>query len=335
MILIAFGTRPEWLKLQSIVDLLSIKNIPFKLLFTGQHTDIVPNIKYNIDYNLKTNLSTGNRLGDITSSILTQLDIVNWNEITKVIVQGDTSSSFSVALGAFYRGKEIVHIEAGLRTSNTNDPFPEEFNRRAIDSMSKYLFCPTEESYIRLTKEYPETYNKIIKNTGNTIIDILPNFEVTYNDFILLTLHRRENWDNIENLLHILASLCKLKIAYFTHPSVKHKLIGKEFGEIQILDPVSHYDFCKALSCCKYVITDSGGVQEEATFYKKKIILCRNDSERKETEAIHAIVGDSSNLDIFSLHMAVMDLENNPEYFGHNPFGDGKAAEKIVDTLVL
>lgn len=324
MLLIAYGTRPEYIKLKPLMKVL---NIPFRTLFTGQHEDIV-----NGEADIIIDLMTGdNRLDDITCSIL-RLDYL-FEGVDHVLVQGDTTTAFSVALAAFHRRIPVIHLEAGLRTHDIECPYPEEFNRTAIDKMSDLLFCATTGNLDNLLREgiAPEK----IFVTGNTgldnLVDIIPENGCT----VFCTLHRRENLSIIKEWFSVISGLADTYKEYNfiipLHPNPAVQEAKQYLGDnIEILEPISHESSLFLLRKCLCVITDSGGVQEEASFLNKRVFVCRRLTERTEC------VGNTS-----ILCRSPEELNKNFRRFltplcyeKHIcPYGDGHASERIVRIL--
>ena len=189
--LIAFGTRPEWIKLKPVMDVFERNNLPFKTLFSGQHVDLLPSEVINsVNYKLKI-VDGENRLDSIVGSVMNSSEI--WDkDITHVMIQGDTTSAFVIALSAFHRKLKVVHLEAGLRTNNVWDPYPEEFNRQAIARLTDIHLCPTKLSKENLLKENVPGRIEIV---GNTVLDNLNNLKTKFTNKVVVTMHRRENHD--------------------------------------------------------------------------------------------------------------------------------------------
>ena len=192
--LIAFGTRPEWIKLKPVIDIFNEKGIAYKTLFSGQHVDLLPKeVIESVDLKLKIN-DGQNRLDSIVGSVMVDAGI--WDkDITHVMIQGDTTSAFAIALAGFHRKLKVVHLEAGLRTYNIWDPYPEEFNRQAISRLADLHLCPTELSSIYLSNEKVAGKIEVV---GNTVLDNLRDIETEYTNKVVVTMHRRENHEIID-----------------------------------------------------------------------------------------------------------------------------------------
>lgn len=331
MLLIAFGTRPEWLKIRPVVDAIEGK-IPYRLLFTGQHADLIDptikNYKYR-ELNISNDISP-NRLDSIVCSIMSQID-EHLDGITHVMVQGDTTTVFAVGLACFHRNVRVIHLEAGLRTYDNQHPYPEEFNRQAVGCIADIHLCATELAANNLRKENKGGEIHIV---GNTVLDNLRGHQADGDKNILVTMHRRENHERIEEWFDALNSLAS-KHKNFSwiipiHPNPNILKHHRKIKNLEICDPLEHRDLLSILKRCRLVITDSGGIQEEAAFFKKPCIVCREKTERSEG------IGDFSWLcqdpdqleDLFEIllnHKIDESLEC--------PYGDGYASEKTLKIL--
>mgnify|MGYP005812532845 CR=1 FL=1 len=336
MILVSYGTRPEIIKLFPIIKELQKRNIEFKTLFTGQHLNLIKQFSHLVpvpDFYIKDSFKKEQSLTSLTSSLIREVGkILNKNMFDCVVVQGDTQSTFSVGLSAFYNKIRIAHVEAGLRTYNLESPFPEEANRTMLSRIVNFNFTPTKEASDNLLKEG----NENIYQVGNTIMDSCKYFDfpITYEDFVLVTIHRRENFGKIKKIFYelnqVASRLKNLKFIFPMHlnPNVqKHKKLLTE-KNIDIVEPLKYENFLKLVSRCRFIITDSGGIQEEACYYRKKVLIARDNTERPE--------GVESGL----LKVVATNLVENylwayemPVYAGKQIYGDGNSAEKIVDVL--
>jgi len=330
MLLIAFGTRPEWIKIRPVVEAIR-GTIPYKLLFTGQHSSLVeitarefPHIKLEIEDSCDV------RLDSIVSSILNQIPADMYGA-THVMVQGDTTTVFAVALAAFHRQIPVIHLEAGLRTYNNQQPYPEEFNRQAVGSMADIHLCATELSKAYLRKESKQGRIEVV---GNTVLDDLPTGPVNETNEVLITMHRRENHENIErwfNEINFLAkNLSEYKFIFPMHPNpnvTKHKHI---LTDVEVRLPMKREDLLHTLRRCKYVITDSGGIQEEAAFYKKPCIVCRTVTERPEGLNHFSWLCKAPE-DLANHFYKIQNIKIDPSL--KCPYGDGEASKKILQIL--
>lgn len=326
MILICYGTRPEWIKVKPIIEAMKVEGLKFKTLFTGQHKDIIYDIA---DYNHDIEDISDNRLNNIFSSVL-NIDRKVFENITHIIVQGDTTSVVSLAMNAYHRGIKVIHLEAGLRTYDFENPFPEEMNRQIVGRIADINLCPTELNKQNLLKENTRGEIYVV---GNTVLDNIRDISTSYEDKVLVTLHRRENHDIIDKWFYEISKLAEvnrnIEFILPIHPNpnvIKHKDILRF---VNVVDPLKHSDLIKIMSKCKLIITDSGGIQEEGSFLNKKIIVCRKVTERPETLNINSFLcGEPSGLnEIFN---------NIIKYYkvsGECPYGDGYSAEKIVKIL--
>jgi UDP-N-acetylglucosamine 2-epimerase (non-hydrolysing) len=253
-------------------------------------------------------------------------------EFRGILVQGDTGSAFGCALAAFNRQIKIYYLEAGLRSRSLQHPFPEEGYRQMIARISNVNFAPTELSYSNLVNE---SVLGDINEVGNTVLDNLIDFgDPTYENFVLVTLHRRENhnlmsdWFTEINNLAIANSDLEFILPIHPNPNVqkwKHLLTN-----VNVVEPMEHTDMILHIKKCKFIISDSGGIQEEATFFNKKVIVCRETTERPEgigTGHLHLCKSPKDLKDLFGT------LKENSYICKPCPYGDGRAAEKIKKIL--
>ena len=299
-ILFILGTKPEAIKLSPVISECE-KKYKIKVCLTSQHEKIknILNLKNNKIIELNLNRDE-NGLSGLVGNVLCLLDknksIRSWKP-DLIIVHGDTVSSLCGAFYAFYEKIKLCHVESGLRTHNKHSPFPEECNRKIIDYMADIHFAVNEIGKNNLIKENLDK----IYTVGNTVIDVVKNninckFKhpildwVKNENFAVVTLHRRENWGkNINNMLSEISNFSnkyKYKILYFTNNNnnIKNK-VKKAFENnklIYISDALDSYDFHNILSKCSFVMTDSGGLQEESCFLEKPILILRNETERIE-----------------------------------------------------
>lgn len=325
-ILICLGTRPEWLKIKPITKVLDKKN--YDLFFTGQHEDLLNDINFDYKIEIKSNK---NRLDDIISSCMNNFPNVDYDY---VMVQGDTGSALGCALAAYNRKIKIIHLEAGLRTYDLENPYPEESYRQIISRISSINLCPTELSKTNLLNE--KVSGKIYV-VGNTVLDNLVHLKdnLSYGNQVLITLHRRENHDIMDEwfleLNKISVDYPNLEFILPIHPNPnvqKHKNLLNE--KIKVVNPLSHNELIDVLTKCKFVITDSGGIQEEATFFNKKSIVCRKTTERPEGINTGHLILCNETKDLNNLVYII-----NENYYIDNscPYGDGYSSEKIVKIL--
>lgn len=283
-LLICFGTRPEWLKIQSLLEHRdSLPQLLIQTLFTGQHQHLVT--RYSPTYSLGPIRASGRpRLNAIVSHILSSslvVQAISQNDL--VMVQGDTSSAFGIALASYHQGKPVIHLEAGLRTYEPI-PFPEEANRQMIARLASWHLCPTQANRNNLINENIESDSIYV--TGNTIIDILPPPSSPSGNKVLVTLHRRENLAQIAAWFQALAQLAQdhteLEFVWPMHPNPEiqqHRDLG---SHVNIVEPLQHLELLDLLQQSVLVITDSGGIQEEASYYHRKLVVCRSSTERPE-----------------------------------------------------
>lgn len=354
-----FGTRPEAIKMCPIVkELERRKNIESIVCLTGQHEDMLQQVMNIFNISAKYNLhimEKNQTLSMITIKILSRLEnIFDAEKPDMILVHGDTSSSFAGALAAFYRNILIGHVEAGLRTYNMNSPYPEEFNRQVVDLISDLYFAPTEGAKKNLLQE-GKNADKIYV-TGNTVIDAL---KTTVNDafqhdilkwcgknkLILLTTHRRENiGEAMENIFMAVNNITKkhqnVKVVYPVHknPQIR-ELAQKMFcGNINVMliEPLDVCTFHNIMNKSYLVLTDSGGIQEEAPSLGKPVLVMRDTTERPEGVAAGTLklIGTNENDIVREVeNLLVNKTEYEKMSKANNPYGDGHASEKIANVI--
>lgn len=325
-ILICLGTRPEWLKIKPLLNFLNKEE--YDLFFTGQHQDLLKDIKF--DYNVEI-INNKNRLDDIISSCMLNFPEEKYDY---VIVQGDTGSALGCAMASFNRKIKVVHLEAGLRTYDLENPYPEESYRQIISRISTINLCPTEISFENLKNEKINGLSFVV---GNTVLDnLLEKKQMSfYGKKVLVTLHRRENHDIMDlwfkSLNDISEKYNDLEFILPIHPNPnvsKHKKILNK--NIKVVDPLNHDDLVNLLLECKFVISDSGGIQEEATFLNKKTIVCRKTTERPEgINTGHLFLCDKPT----NLPNLVYKINEDCYINNECPYGDGQSSKRIVNIL--
>lgn len=357
-IAIVIGTRPEAIKLSPLIlEFKKYKNIEINILLTGQHKEMVTQVLeiFNIKENINLNIMKHNQtLIYLTTSILSGLeDFFVKKKINLVVVQGDTTSAFAASLVAFYFGIKVAHVEAGLRTNELDNPFPEEANRRMITQLASFHFAPTEKAIENLKSS---SASGIIKKTGNTVIDALmiiknrisntKKFALPSSEkLIFASIHRRENWgvkiESIADGLNMITEkYANIKIIIPMHKNQDvRKSIKKVLDnnpKVELLEPLNYIDLISTLMKSYIVLTDSGGIQEEAPSLGKPVLILRETTERSEAiEAGTAILVGTNAEDIFNSACQLIDDKELYEKMSKaiNPYGDGKASQKIVNTL--
>ena len=353
-IAIIMGTRPEIIKLSPIIKRLNSKNSV--VVFTGQHYDYDMSLRFMEDLGLrkpdysmrlkKLQNTTTDRATQIGEIILNLAKILSSIKPDTVLVQGDTNTVLAGAITGLKCGIPISHVEAGLRSYDWR--MPEEHNRIAVDHISEFLFAPTLNSQKILKNE--RVHGKIFV-TGNTSIDAveenIQNMEnkktlnLNVGDFALVTLHRAENVDTKESLSSIIDALLKsnIDLVFPVHPRTLNKL--KQFrlyekikkSNITLLPAVGYFDMLYLMKKCKFIISDSGGIQEEATSPKirKKVLVVRKTTDRIESveEGYSELVGTNTNAIVKAIKRN-MDAKIS---YHSNPYGTGNAGKKIIDIL--
>lgn len=329
MVLISFGTRPEYIKIKPIIKEMKKRHVPFKLLFTGQHVDLLSNVKDQDVIQLQ--IKDGpNRLDSIVSSIMNQ-DYI-FEDIGAVLVQGDTTSVFAIALAAFHRKIKVIHLEAGLRTYDKNNPYPEEFNRQAVSRIADIHLCPTSAAAFNLSQE---SVGGSVHIVGNTVLDNLTHLTPTKDNTVVITMHRRENHEKMGHWFKALDHIAKTfsheyRFILPIHPNPNVQKHRHLLEYIEVIDPVPYEEFLEILASCSYVITDSGGLQEETSFLGKHSIVCRKTTERPEGLGEFSALCPRPEL----LFEMFENMIRTPDPIGKCPYGDGKSAKRVVDILL-
>ena len=358
-IMVVFGTRPEAIKMCPLVnELKSRENIITKVCVTGQHRQMLDQVleafSVEPDYDLSI-MKDKQTLFDITTNILNRIrEVLETEKPDVVLVHGDTSTTFVTALACYYLQIPVGHVEAGLRTYNIYSPYPEEFNREAVGIISQYNFAPTEVSKDNLLREgkRPET----IFVTGNTVIDALKttvrddysNPELDWaadSRLILLTAHRRENLGEpmhsmFRAIRRIVDETPDVKVIYPIHmnPLVR-KAADEELGNsdrIRLIEPLDVLDFHNFMSRSYLILTDSGGIQEEAPSLGKPVLVMRDTTERPEGIAAGTLklVGTDEEVIYSEFKKLLTDKEEYEKMSkASNPYGDGFACKRIADVL--
>ena len=358
-IMLVFGTRPEAIKMCPLVnELKSRQNIKTIVCVTGQHRQmldmVLDTFKVVPDYDLSI-MKSGQTLFDITTNILNKIgEVLDEVKPDVVLVHGDTSTTFVTALACFYKQIAVGHVEAGLRTYNIYSPWPEEFNRQAVSIISKYNFAPTKLSKENLIREGKDANSIYI--TGNTAIDALkttvrenyshPELEwVKGSRLIMITAHRRENLGQpMHNMFRAIRRVMEehadIKAIYPIHMNpIVRQAAEEELGgcdRVRIIEPLEVLDFHNFLARSYMILTDSGGIQEEAPSLGKPVLVMRDTTERPE--GIEAgtlkLVGTEEETIYNNFKLLLEDeREYNAMAKASNPYGDGFACKRIADVL--
>lgn len=358
-IMVVFGTRPEAIKMCPLVkELKSRKKLETIVCVTGQHRQMLDQVLHVFDINPDYDLSImkdKQTLFDVTQNILEKTkELLEEVKPNVVLVHGDTSTTFVTALAAFYLQIPIGHVEAGLRTYDIYSPFPEEFNRQATGIIAKYHFAPTELSKQNLLNERKKESDIYV--TGNTAIDALKttvrdNYTHDVLDWvgdsklIMLTAHRRENLgEPLKNMFRAIKRIVDehedIKVIYPIHMNPLVRATANEIlsnsDRIKIIEPLDVLDFHNFLNKAYLILTDSGGIQEEAPSLRKPVLVMRDNTERPEgVEAgTLKLVGTDENVIYESFKQLLINKEEYDKMSkASNPYGDGFASKKIADIL--
>lgn len=358
-IMVVFGTRPEAIKMCPLVkELYKTEGFQTKVCITGQHKEMLDQVldlfSVSPDFNLNI-MKEGQTLFDITVLILEGMKrVLETERPDLVLVHGDTTTAFAASLAAFYLNIPYGHVEAGLRTYDLAAPYPEEYNRQAIGIGAKFHFSPTKTARDNLIKEGKPVESIFV--TGNTIIDALKlNIRDNYTHpvldwakdsrMILLTAHRRENlgaplYDIFHGIRRVLEEFGEVKVVYPIHlnPAIRKIAadVFKENPRVKIIEPLGVYDFHNIMYRAEFLLTDSGGIQEEASGLKKPVLVLRNTTERPEgieSGTLKLIGTKEENIYREFKRLLTDKDEYDSMSKASNPYGDGTACKQIVEIL--
>lgn len=369
-ILTVFGTRPEAIKMAPLVHALNNdERFDARCCVTAQHREMLDQVldlfQITPDYDLNI-MKAGQTLSDVTSRILIELKpVLEEFKPDVVLVHGDTATTFATALAAYYEQIAVGHVEAGLRTGNIYSPWPEEANRKLTGCLTTYHFAPTESSKSNLLKENIDNNNLYV--TGNTVIDALmlikqrietdADLNATLKaqfpfidqnkKLILVTGHRRESFGGgFERICSSLADIAKshpdCQIVYPVHlnPNVQEPVnrLLKGIDNIHLIEPQQYLPFVYLMDKAHVILTDSGGIQEEAPSLGKPVLVMRETTERPEAVDAGTVKLVGTNVELITKEMSQLLTDEdayNQMSRAHNPYGDGKACERILDALAL
>ena len=357
-ILVVVGTRPEAIKMAPVILALRAQPwVDLRVLATAQHRQMLDQVlgAFGIVPDLDLDVMQSNQqLADLTARLLEGLDAVLKTERPEaVLAQGDTTTVFATALACFYRGISFGHVEAGLRTGDVGNPFPEEFNRVVVGRMARWHFAPTTNASKNLLDEglTPEA----IHVTGNTVIDALHHISrnsvatqsasLPEGRMILVTAHRRENFGQpLRNIFNALREIVDERpdvcVVYPVHPNpnvsvLAHEILGCH-PRIRLCEPMEYVSFVAAMKSACLILTDSGGIQEEAPALGKPVLVLRNETERPEAieAGVAKLVGtDTRTIVDETLRLLDSDATYQQMAQGISPYGDGSAAMRIAEIL--
>jgi UDP-N-acetylglucosamine 2-epimerase (non-hydrolysing) len=360
---VVFGTRPEAIKLAPVISALKTDTERFSpfLISTAQHRSMLDQVLqvFGITPNIDLDLMQPNQtLSSLTCRVLQAMDrVLSENALDGLIVQGDTTTAFAAALAAFYRKVPVIHVEAGLRSRDVLNPFPEEVNRRLAGVVTALHCAPTSIARENLLAEAVPVDH--IVTTGNTVVDAvemlvgmnLVNRELPTgapddgSRLLLITSHRRESWgEELENICDAIADLVErfsdVRAIYPVHmnPNVRRTVMSRlgKLERVHLIEPVDYFGFLSLLRRCYMVLTDSGGVQEEAPTFGKPVLVLRKVTERPEASmmGLARIVGTSRE----SIVQEASEILSSSVVYrtmseGQNPYGDGRASQRIVKSM--
>ncbi len=354
-IAIVYGTRPEFLKLFPIINEFRKQEQDICIVNTGQHDSLLTEMEQSFDiipdHQLSVQSLTFTNSNLIAKLIDTISNLIHQENIQKIIAQGDTFTVLASSMVSFLEQRKFYHIEAGLRTSDVRLPFPEEFNRRVVSLTADVNFSPTELSRQNLLKENIAE-NKIAL-VGNTIVDMIQyvtqkeNMAVEYQDLVFITAHRRENIGQpLKNIAQAIKELAEenpnTQFDWALHPNPNtRKIILETFSgimpqNINFTEPLSYLEAIRKMAKAKLIISDSGGIQEEAPSLQKRVLILREETERPEVLTCNCGILVGNNIQKIKSNFNF--IYNNPQEYRfkieNNPFGDGKSAEKITKRII-
>ncbi len=366
-VMLVFGTRPEAIKMCPLVlEMQKDPRIEPVVCVTGQHREMLDQVLeiFDIqpDYDLNI-MKHGQDLTDVTVSILSGLrDVISEVKPDSIFVHGDTATTFATSVAAYYQKVPVAHVEAGLRTGDLYSPWPEEGNRKLTGTIAKYHFAPTKWSQQNLLNEGIAQAD--ITVTGNTVIDALlwvakkidsdetlhklveaklPKLDAQKR-MVLVTGHRRENFgDSFDNICHAIRDLAlrgDVEVVYPVHmnPNVREPVnrILKDVPNVHLIEPLDYLPFVALMKRSAIILTDSGGIQEEAPSLGKPVLVMRDTTERPEAVDAGTVKLVGTNQDIIVSEITKL-LDNDEAYlemsFAHNPYGDGHACKHIIDAM--
>ena len=362
-VMTVFGTRPEAIKMAPVVKALeAAPDMEAIVTVTAQHREMLDQVLHLFsitpDYDLNI-MSAGQTLYDVTTKALLGLkDVLEEAKPDVVLVHGDTTTTFAGALAAFYQETPVGHVEAGLRTGNIYSPFPEEMNRKLTGSLTTYHFSPTSSAEKNLLKENISSEHLYV--TGNTVIDalrttvkegyhfeeeLLNSLDYEQKRIILVTTHRRENLG--EPMRHVYRAIRRLvhefddiEVVFPVHRNPKvRSIVAEELGDterVHLIDPLEYEPFANLMARSYLLMTDSGGIQEEAPALGKPVLVLRNTTERPEavTAGTVKLVGTDEEAVFMTARRLLSDKEAYASMANSvNPYGDGEASRRIIEAL--
>ena len=335
-LLICYGTRPEYIKVKPLIEYFKGR-VDFGTLFVGQHDKwfVGNGVEGSLEFenppthviNLVDN-GDKYRLNSLISYIFARTSEI-FEDYTHVLVQGDTATVLATAISAFNMGKKVIHLEAGLRTHNLEHPFPEEGYRQMVSRVADLNLCPTDDAAGNLDMEHVKGDIAVV---GNTVLDNLKGVKSSYGDKVLITMHRRENRPLFEDWFKAFqrSAFCNPQLEFILprHPSVDKKFADLA-PNVSVVPAMDHKLLIETLKDCRFAISDSGGIQEEASFLGKRVIVCRKTTERGEGLGSFFKLCESP----VDLDRLIIEFNNDYVIKEPCPFGSGNSAELILNEF--
>jgi len=329
MILITYGTRPEWLKVKSVIKNFKENNVAHKVLCVKQHTTLLPKDSF-YDFQIELRSELDNRLDEIYASIFDDQQPI-FSGVEYVMVQGDTSTASAIALKAVHHNVKVIHLEAGMRTWDRKNPWPEEYNRQVITAVADIHLTP---SHHELQYIFGLNKDEKIAFVGSTALDNLVGMNKKNGNEVLITLHRRENAEELADWISVVENLSQI-YSELDFTLVKHPNYSPDIQEmlkdsvLRSVEPMEHELFLEKMLNSKIVITDSGGIQEETNFFRIPCIICRKATERHCTLGMNAVLAREPS----ELKVSFQDVMKQKKMVYECPYGEGEAAENVLNAL--
>ncbi len=327
MISVIYGTRPEFIKLRPLVVALRDRELPVWLVRVAQHTDLCDGFEHDAYVEIPPPRPGASRLNSIFGLVPAIEAAIAGSDTC--VVQGDTATAFAAALAAYNLELRVVHVEAGLRTYDLRNPHPEESYRQCISSLATLHMCPTEDDARNLARE---RRSGTVHVTGNTVTDNLVALVPELGDEVLITMHRRENLPLLDRWIDAFnrcAAALPQEFTFVCHPNPAVRTAATRLSGLRLSEPLPYDELLERLRKCAYVITDSGGLQEECAWLNKRVVVCRVATERPQTLCTTSFLCERPE-DLLGVVEHALRASAELE---RCPFGDGQVAPRIAKLL--